>query len=159
MKATSSKAVSLNAAFLDEIKQVHEELNELLSSLRVIAHCDISDATSRRLFVDSLGAMRDQLALRFSLEDAYGYIENPVDAAPWLTEVAAELRDEHSLLYRQASRLSELAESMWRSEQLAQRWQMLLAKFMSFDDQLTRHETRENELVIAVCNEDVGVGD
>src|SRR6187401_724617 len=100
MTATLARTATLtvNAAFLQEIKEVNQELWSLLADLR--HRCQRPIAPSHcRLLIDRLCQLRDQLALHFSLEEAYGYFDDPLDAAPQLGHRAEQLRGEHRDLY------------------------------------------------------------
>ena len=86
----STTTVTVNAAFLQEIKEVNHELWQLLADLRHRCQRPIAPGTCRVL-VDKLCELRDQLALHFALEEAYGYFEDPVDVAPQLCRQADAL--------------------------------------------------------------------
>src|SRR4051794_20392387 len=61
---TSTGTVTVNAAFLQEIKEVNQELWSLLADLR--HRCQRPIAPSQcRLLIDKLCQLRDQLALHF----------------------------------------------------------------------------------------------
>src|SRR5262245_61954266 len=91
---TTTGTVTVNAAFLQEIKEVNQELWSLLADLRHRCQRPIAPGHCR-LLIDKLCQLRDQLALHFSLEEAYGYFEDPVEVAPQLSRQAEMLRSEH----------------------------------------------------------------
>ena len=96
---TSTGTVTVNAAFLQEIKEVNQELWSLLAELRHRCQRPIAPGHCRQL-IDKISLLRDQLALHFSLEEAYGYFDDPVDVAPQLSRQAEHLRSEHRELYQ-----------------------------------------------------------
>ncbi|MCL6481793.1 MAG: hypothetical protein K6U02_08700 [Firmicutes bacterium] len=62
--------VTINAAFLQEIKEVNQDLWALLAELRHRCQRPLAPGACRWL-LDRLCQLRDQLALHFSLEEAY----------------------------------------------------------------------------------------
>ena len=115
---TTTGTVTVNPAFLLEIKEVNQDLWRLLTELRHRCQRPLAPAHCRHL-IDKLCQLRDQLALHFSLEEAYGYFEDPVEVAPQLCRQAEQLRGEHKELYLDFSDLIERAERMFYDEQHA----------------------------------------
>lgn len=157
MSAVATNLVTVNPAFLQEIKEVNEELWKLLRTVR--------NRVSAKLLTEQLeetlpllAELRDQLALHFALEESYGYFEDPVEVAPQLAEKALALRDEHRVIYVELSDLVEQAERMFYDGQHGTLLTWLGPRFVSFDVRLKDHESRENELILAAYD-DIGVGD
>jgi hypothetical protein len=150
--------VTVNAAFLQEIKEVNQELWTLLADLRHRSQRPIAPGQCR-LLIDKLCQLRDQLALHFSLEEAYGYFEDPVDVAPRLSRAADKLRSEHKGLYLDFCQLVDRAERMFYDEQHAALALWLGPEFLEFDELLRSHEERESELIFQAYDDDIGVGD
>ena len=152
--ATTTRAVSINAAFLQEIKEDNRDLHQITA--------DATDSLDRPVeiipLVKLLGQLRDQLALHFSLEEAYGYFEDAVDAAPHLSAKADELRGEHKTLFEHICKLVEEGERRLYRETPAKHEDVAeqLGQFLA---QLREHENRENELIIQALEDDIGVGD
>jgi hypothetical protein len=155
---TLTRTVTVNAAFLQEIKEVNQELWHLVGDLRHRCQRPIAPGSCRTL-VDKLCELRDQLALHFALEEAYGYFEDPVDVAPQLCRAAEALRSEHQHLYALLSALVERAERMFYDERLAALAVWLGPEFLDFDGRLRSHEARENDLIFEAYDADIGVGD
>ena len=109
---TSTATVTINPAFLQEIKEVNQELWQCFADLRLRCSRPIATGMCRHL-VDWLSELRDQLALHFALEEAYGYFDEPLHAAPQLAEKAERLRMEHQELYSEFSDLVDRAEKMF----------------------------------------------
>lgn len=156
--ATLTGTVTVNAAFLQEIKEVNQELWSLLSELRHRCGRPLAPGQCRHL-IDKLCQLRDQLALHFALEEAYGYFEDPVHVAPRLGRQAAQLRDEHKGLYLDFCELVDRAERMFYDEQHAALALWIGPEFLGFDGRLKSHEARENDLIFEAYDEDIGVGD
>src|SRR4029450_1836161 len=132
---TTTGTVTVNAAFLQEIKEVNQELWSLLSELR--HRCQRPLAPGQFcLLIDKLGQLRDQLALHFSLEEAYGYFEDPVEVAPQLSRQAEMLRSEHKELYLDFCDLVERAERMFYDEQHAALALWIGYQFLELDQPL-----------------------
>lgn len=150
--------LTVNAAFLQEIKEVDQDLWQLLSDLRHRCQRPIAPGQCR-LLIDKLCQLRDQLALHFALEEAYGYFENPVDVAPQLSRAAERLREEHKTLYLDFCDIAECAERMFFDEQHAALALWIGPEFLELDARLRSHEERENELIYEAYDSDIGVGD
>lgn len=156
--AVAVNTVTVNAAFLQEIKDVNQELWLLQADLRHRFQRPVAPGHGRFL-IDKLCLLRDQLALHFSLEEAYGYFDDPVDVAPQLSRAAQRLRAEHKGLYLDLCELVEHAERMFYDEQHAALALWLPSQFLEFDERLRSHEERENELIVEAYDGDIGVGD
>ena len=155
---TLTGTVTVNAAFLQEIKEVNQELWQLLGDLRHRCQRPIAPGQCR-LLIDRLCQLRDQLALHFSLEEAYGYFDDPVDVAPQLGRAAEQLRSEHKELYLDLCELVDHAERMFYEERHAALALWIGPQFLQFDARLRSHEERENELIYEAYDGDIGVGD
>jgi hypothetical protein len=154
-----TKTITVNAAFLQEVKEVHEELWRAQHQLRDMCSRPLSLRDDATGFVELLGRFRDELAMHFSLEEAYGYFEDPVEVAPWLDKRAHELRSEHESLYREIVALVERAEDYLYHDRRVDLLVNIPLAFSVFDDQLGEHEHRETELILAAFYDDFGVGD
>lgn len=150
--------VTVNAAFLQEIKDVNQELWQRLEEMRHRCQRPIGPAHCRHL-AERLSELRDQLALHFALEEAYGYFDDPVEVAPRLCHAAENLRSEHRRLYMRLTSIVDRAETLQRTEQLATLALWLGPAFLDFDEALRDHESRENELIYEAYDTDLGAGD
>ncbi len=155
---TTTATVTVNPAFLQEIKEVNQELWQSLADLRKRCSRPIATGMCRHL-VDWLSELRDQLALHFALEEAYGYFDEPLHVAPQLAEKADHLRSEHQELYSEFSDLVDRAERMFFAGQTAALAVWVGPRFLDFDHRLRSHEDRENELIYDAFDVDIGVGD
>jgi hypothetical protein len=148
---------AFNAAFLLEIKEDNRRLRELLSqATKCFAQpCYQHPASRLRILTE----LRDQLAMHFALENAYGYLADVVDYAPRLCERAHAMLAEHEELFREISHLVEDAESSFEGVPRSTAQRRLAWKFFEFRDHFLDHESRENELIMDAFDEDIGVGD
>lgn len=151
-----SSAVTVNAAFLQEIKDENENLSALLTSLKAWVDRGPYAYHQRDRFIQLLADLQDELALHFSLEEGYGYFDDALAVAPELSSRAEALRNEHKNLYLEITRLAELAEA---TNTKTNGMGHVLARARAFLYQLQEHEYRENELIMRAYNDDFGVGD
>ncbi len=156
---TAQRTLAINAAFLQEIKDDNRELRSLLEQSAVLLNRPRSSAVDSRRVAQMLGKVRDQLALHFSLEEAYGYFDDAIDVAPRLSRQAESLRSEHPKLYLAISELVEQAERMLYGERAAKEIGKLADGFADFREQLQHHEEQEQTLIVQTLNEEIGGGD
>jgi hypothetical protein len=153
--------VLLNAAFLLEIK----EDNARLLKLRNLLENVLADARFRRRqgrrFIRLLDELRDQLAMHFALEEAYGYLDHAVVEDPNLSNRAADLRSQHRGFYCYLSEIVQHCQDAIRCHgascfavppETAKR-------FQEFNNQLQEHEEQEKALIHEALCVDTGVGD
>lgn len=156
MKIASTK-VMLNAAFLCEIKEDNRRLRELLQA----THRRFSQPSIQALpdLTQLLWQLRDQLAMHFALENAYGYLADVIDFAPRLCDRALAMLQEHDDLFLSLCEMIDCAEEL-RYDGAASRDVRKLAEwYMEFHEAFFAHEDRENELMFDALNDDIGVGD
>jgi hypothetical protein len=157
--AIATATVTLNAAFLQEIKEVNDELWSLLARIRHACSRPVALSGNCHYFVNMLLELRDQLALHFALEEAYGYFDDPVDVSPHTCYEADRLRNEHRRLYSHLSDLVERAEMILEEGQHALLTTSVPGQFILFDEALQNHEHRENELLMTMLEDEIGIGD
>ncbi len=160
MASLSTRTLTVNAAFFQEIKEVDQELWRLLAEVRRITADPSELVAQRKQFLLTMETLRDQLALHFALEEAYGYFEDPVHVAPRLCDQACALRDEHRQLYVWFCDLEcRAAELLGGGSRRSSALLDLVKDVETFDARLRRHEEQENELIQQEYNDDIGVGD
>ena len=156
---TLTATVTLNAAFFQEIKEDNQRLQELQRELREIFSMDRPLGVSRFAIIDLLAELRDHLATHFALEEAFGYFEDPIDAAPHLSEQAEALRAEHSELFVRVCELAERAVDLLGDAGTLPGYRQVARLFRDFHQRLRTHEAQENELIMLAFNRDIGIGD
>jgi hypothetical protein len=152
---TATKTITINAAFLQEIKEDSQDFRCLLAR----AHGLLSGShihIARKRLVDLLGELRDQLALHFALEEAYGYFEDAVAAEPRLGRLAEGLRAEHATMFVKLCALEETAERWLYHESTANVLRQIATDFDTFHKQFLDHESRENDLILEALAEEIG---
>ena len=156
--AIVTSTVTVNAAFLQEIKEDNRELARFLS--RAEAKCkNATVSPSSAIVADLLVQVRDQLAFHFALEEAYGYFENAVDAAPRLSGRATALRAQHEALFVEICEIADEAEEMRLGRNGRRRVRTVAHRFLNFCHRLRQHEADETELILQALDDDIGVGD
>ena len=156
--ALATHTVSINPAFLQEIKDDNHELRQLMHHASAMLSRPSWMRTERDRLVDLLIKLRDQLAMHFSLEEAYGYFEDAIDIAPHLSRRAEALRTQHFTLYSDLCRLVDEAEGQLYHEPAPARGNLADA-YRHFLDTFHHHEARESELILEAFQEDLGAGD
>ncbi len=94
-----------------------------------------------------LDNLRDQLALQFSLEESYGYIEVGSQSSRVTGELAARTQSQHATLYLRLSELAEQAEELQYRGVESQRLRELVHQSRQFHSDLQAHEQMEAELI------------
>lgn len=154
----STSTVTVNAAFLQEIKEVNAELWSLLENVREAFKDARRIRENGRHVIGLLENLRDQLALHFALEEAYGYFDGAVNVAPRLTIAATALRDEHRELYAKIRDLTDYVDGRYRSGRLSAAAETVSHDFLAYYDHLQRHERHEQDLIQQAYGDDLGVG-
>ena len=148
---------TLNAAFFQEIKDDHQQLQAVLTRLRELVHHRSALINHKREFASLLSDLRDQLAFHFALEEAYGYFEDAIDRAPRFHASAGRLRSQHSQLYVMCQEIADTAAA--RVDAGAVDLDPIIDQYLAFDRAFQAHESAELSMIMDAMNLDVGVGD
>lgn len=157
--AMTTGTTTLNAAFLAEIKDLNRELWLLLEKLRHVCSRPISMCSQSHELVHSVAKLRELVAMQFSLEEAFGYIEHAITVDPRFSARAEALRAAHGDLFQEISRLSELADELWIEQRLASLTTIVPVAFDRFYDAFLDHEHVERELLTETWLKEIGTGD
>lgn len=158
-RTTHGQGIAINAAFLQEIKEVNQDLWKCLAEVGQLCDTVVWDDATCRQLTDRIDELLDHLALHFSLEEAYGYFDGPVVTGPRKSMQAKSLRDEHRQLYVELQDIDTTVGELFRHGKLAEASPRVKARLRTFHDQLIDHESRENELIVEAVYEESGVGD
>jgi len=157
----ASVGLTLNVAFLQEIKQDNVEFRELLARVRF--HFQNVEPSQKNRPVETarlLSELRDELETYFALEEFYGYFQNAEVNNPSVCHQADQLRTEHELLFLELNQLVDSTEQIVYHECSSElTFDDIVDQFESFLAHLQRHEHKEMELVMRLFNEEIGVGD
>jgi hypothetical protein len=157
--AIAQRTVSINPAFLQEIKDDHHELRQLMHHTRaMLDHSGPAEIEYSRLF-EMFGKLRDQLAMHFALEEAFGYFEDAISVAPHLSRRAESLRSEHRRLFAELCRMVESSEQLLYHETPDTGLSRLSVEYHRFSTLFQEHELQECDLILEAFNDDIGTGD
>ncbi len=149
--------LAVNAAFLREIKEDNQRLRELFQ--QVTSLLTSPRPISCSMLARELWQLRDQLAMHFALESAYGYLADVVDHAPRLCDHAKAMLAEHDELFMDICEIVEQSEELAYEAYSYQRFLRLAADIFDFHARFQAHESCENQLIFQALNEDIGCGD
>ena len=157
----ASVGLTLNVAFLQEIKEDNVEFRQLLDKVR--DHFQNVETSQKKRPVETarlLGELRDELETYFALEEFYGYFQNAEVKNPSVCLRADQLRSDHEVLFLELNQIVDSTEQIVYHECSAElAFEDVAKSFDSFYDHLQRHEHEEMELVMRLFNEEIGVGD
>jgi len=163
----NSRRLTVNAAFLKDIKEDNRDLKILMD--RLIGRARPLEAAANHwselltLFAD----LRDQLALHFGLEEAYGYFDEAVGADAELSVLANRLRSQHAVLFEEIRHLAEAAADACTGDapiegatpEVTTAQEKVLRRFEEFLHQFNEHEEAELKVILDALEQDLGVGD
>jgi hypothetical protein len=149
--------LAVNAAFLLEIKEDNERLRELFQQVATLLTSPRPISCSQ--LARTLWQLRDQLAMHFALECAYGYLADVVEHAPRLCEETKAMLAEHDELFLELCEIIERAEELAYDAYTYQRFISVAGDVFDFQAKFQSHESRENQLIFQALFDDLGVGD
>jgi len=153
---TIASTLTINAAFLEEIKDSNVTLWRRLAKLRDTCECHEVRPVMLHRLVGLLNEIRDLLALQFALEESYGYQEVPASASAREVAKASQvnrphsseqIRGQHCALYRTINDLAELAEELQYRGFVPAKVDDLVRQVRQFDLQLQDHERAERHML------------
>jgi len=143
---TATRTISINPAFLHEIKADNRELHGLLLQIRLARATRLSRCAWRRL-VGLFGRLRDNLAMYFAVEETFGYFDDPLCVEPCLSRRVESVRAEHPPLYTALCHIVDEAEDLLHGERRSCGPRVVLRRFRAFRRKLLHHEAREERLI------------
>ncbi|TWU20515.1 hypothetical protein Pla52o_43930 [Novipirellula galeiformis] len=155
--ATSTRRLAVNAAFLKDIKDDNHHLKVLIDKIGpMVSHPKIA-ANHWTELVELFAELRDQLALHFSLEEAFGYFDEAIDTSPELSTNAEALRSQHTSLFEAIRHLTESASELTTEHE--DRISRVIVRYDTFLRAFATHEEAELKLILEAFDDDIGVGD
>ena len=151
-------ALTINAAFLQEVKEVNQDLWAVLEEIRGLCTTRERCAEHRR-WVNLIADLRDHLALHFALEEAFGYFERPARRGAGTESGGHPVAEEHKSLYAIVRDLADDVDAEDRAGTLVRHAPRLAERFNAYYDSLQRHEMEENELILSIYDRDSGTVD
>lgn len=154
---TQTRRMTVNAAFLKDIKDDNRDLKLLLDRILPLVEHPQTASNHWQELIDLFAGLRDQLALHFALEEAYGYFDDAIVTAPRLSATAECLRGQHASLFERIRNLADKSSEIRNDggEQVGR----LLAEFHEFRTQFEQHEEAELKLILGALEDDIGGGD
>lgn len=158
-ESSQSSTVALNAAFMWEVKSVNEELWQVVELLETIFKRPHLIAGRSRKLIRLLEQLLDLVGMQFTLEEAYGYFDDPEYVEPAVSSEAVKLRDEHATLYASLMKLVERTQDFFFEHDENGLIYKVPSQFHAFMEQFHEHDQRECALTLTSMNQDLGVGD
>ena len=101
--------------------------------------------------IQLLSHLRDQLALHFSLEEAYGYFDEAINVAPELSLNAMQLRSQHGILFKDICDLADkITEVVFEPEAVF----LFTDQLREFQRDFEDHEEAELNLILNSLGDD-----
>lgn len=157
-----TKSITVNAAFLQEIKDDNQHLAELLAATADVLRRQPRGRIRATVLADLLRRTHDQLAMHFSLEEGLGYFDDAIDVPPRLSAQADILKSQHTSLFNELYDIVEDAERMLYHELPHSKETMIdriAVAYTSFYEGFQAHEAGERELICQSLYEEIGGGD
>lgn len=154
MMIKNSLKLTINAAFLKEIKDDNLTLYSLLENLRSFWLVNDPLVLTPEWFSVLVNQLRDQLAFHFTLEENFGYFDHPVKFDPILSADAQRLRNQHTELYLEISLIAEKSEDVLYPDFDESRYTSLVKQFKTFYKTFQQHEVAEFDLIMTVSYEE-----
>ncbi len=148
--STSASTVAttmVNAAFLQEVKDSNLCFWQKMHDFKRAVATESLGSDQASVLVRLLGELRDSMALEFSLEETYGYIEGSQSNASATAAKATAAKKQHCELYLQLHEISESAEEAQYRGTIANEYPSLVAACKEFISKLEQHERLESELI------------
>ncbi len=148
--------ITINVAFLREIKDENVALRQLIDA--VANRLGHDPRLSEHDLLELFSRLRDELESYFALEEFYGYFDQAAMLNPSVSACADKLRNEHESLFLSFNDVVELVEQhVYRESNTS--LEEIVDQFNRFRADLDLHEQCEMELMLRLCNEEIGVGD
>jgi len=158
----STKSITVNGAFLQEIKEDNQHLSELMAATADVLRQRPTGRIRPAVLADLLRRTHDQLAVHFSLEEGFGYFDDAIDVPPHLSAQADVLRSQHATLFNELFEIVEDAERLLYPELPqcdAAMIDRIAVSYTGFYERFQAHETGERELICQSLYEEIGGGD
>jgi len=163
----ATRRLTVNAAFLKDIKDDNRDLKILMDRLRLLTNPREAAVNHWQELIGLFGDLRDQLALHFGLEEAYGYFDMAIETDAEMSFAAETLRSQHADLFESARRIAEVAADAKTGEEpiegatpeVTTSQEKVLDRFERFLHDFNQHEEAELKLILDSLDDGIGVGD
>ena len=145
--ATSVTTTMVNAAFLQEVKDSNIQFWQNVHDFKRLLNQSAAVVEQSTKMVRLLSELRDSMALEFSLEETYGYIEGYSAGNSVSASKAGQAKRQHRELYLHLHEISESAEEAQYRGTIVQDYQTLVVACKEFLAVLEAHEKLESDLI------------
>lgn len=145
--ASNATTTVVNAAFLQEVKDSNLRLWSVLRELHELPRGSWEPREMSRQLVELLSELRDAIALEFSLEETYGFIEGAPRVSGISLPDAGQAKLQHRELYLQLHELCEQVEEAQYRGTIGRDLHDYVAAFGRFEAAFGAHEAFEAELI------------
>ena len=145
---TSAVATTMvNAAFLQEVKDSNLQFWQNVHDFKRLLNSAAGPIEHSSKLVKLLGELRDSMAVEFSLEETYGYIDGSYAAHSASAAKAGIAKQQHRELYLRLHEISETAEEAQYRGTIAEDFAALVVLCKEFVVAFDAHEKNESELI------------
>lgn len=148
--STTTSAVSttmVNAAFLQEVKDANLQFWQNVHDFKRLLNSGAGPIEHASKLVKLLGELRGSMAVEFSLEETYGYIDGSYSVHSVSAAKASVAKRQHRDLYLSLHEISESAEEAQYRGTIVEDFPQLLSDCQEFLTLLETHEKHESELI------------
>ncbi len=146
--ATSAIATTMvNAAFLQEVKDSNLQFWQNVHDFKGLLHSGAGPIEHASTLVRLLGELRDSMAVEFSLEETYGYIDGSYSVHSVSAAKASIAKQQHRELYLSLHEIAESAEEAQYRGTIVEEFPQLVSVCHDFVKLLEAHEKHESELI------------
>jgi len=137
--------------FCVSMQAEHRQMHGILTSLREQLELVVPEeaAESLPMLRQGLDNLRTRLRAHFASEEAGGCLEEAAARLPRLGEEVTQIEHEHEAILARLDKLCDQAAIELPSDQ----WTTFVAEYAEFEDQLRRHEAREDAVLARGFNE------
>lgn len=155
--ATTMAPATIEPSVLNEIKAGSRHLHNVRVALRALIENRYVLFNHQPRLAALLDELRDQLAWHFTLEEAFGHLDDATASAPHLSQLAEQLRGEHNDLFEALADIADEAQAVCVSQRTpAGRLRSVVHRLREFDEALTEHEDNESRIVFEALQCDIG---
>lgn len=147
--------VSINAAFLKEIKDDNLQLYSLLENLKTYCMVDDPLNLDPERFCLLTADLRDQLAMHFTLEETFGYLDLAVEVNEVISSESDRLKKQHNNLYLEIAAIAEEVHDAVFPDLNENQYADQVNRFKAFSHAFQNHEAAEFDLIMSASYENL----
>ncbi len=145
--ATLTRSLTINAAFLQELKDFNIEYRAGLEQLAQLGSSPSLTREQLATVPQTLKRLRDVAATQYSLEETYGYINGGLNVTPQTAERTRTALDQHAGIYQAFQHLISTVEDWYFQNLLESNWSSAADQIRALSERLDAHEQLEKELM------------